>query len=44
MKNVDGIAVVKYWGDKADYKKVFNTLERFEVNSSDYCVSYDFIF
>ena len=44
MKNVGGIAVVKYWGDRTDHKQVYNSLKRFEVNSSDYCVSYGFIF
>ena len=39
MKNVGGLAVVKYWGDNPMHKQVFSKIETFDVNSSDYCVS-----
>ena len=39
MKNVNGLAVVKYWGDNPSFKQAFSKIESFYANASDYCVS-----
>ena len=39
MRNINGSAVIKYWGNDTFAKIAYSSVYHFEVNSSFYCVS-----
>ena len=40
MRNVDGKAVIQYWGNDTNLKSVYETKKQeFDVESKHYCVS-----
>ena len=38
IRNVNGKAVIKYWGNDKTKKLIFKTTKEFDVNSRHYCV------